>query len=328
MIELSKPLLRITIIVILFVISFSISPQVPQPLNVKSPKGPRCATSPSRMKSPKSSVITPEQQREAEELITRTLRLMHINEPIKGHKLTMVLDALDIASDLYLPVADEVWKYLNKSGTKPNQVAYSKMMKLYSRRGFVQLDKAALLVDQWKHEFKSNPESLRAHLSILSVSSPVIINQMMRAIAIWSGNTFWNGNQCSDTPSNVNVLGHGSVHSALLHYFRVLVELDIVPDKNTLEILWSWTTTNQQFLTPTLCVQLIEEAKSLQVIDCILNRILFQLIHKRTFPQFDEDHNSIITSKIWNLNGTESTDLEHRLYVFRLLYLGAVGGLE
>ena len=159
------------------------------------------------------------------------------------------------------------------------------------------------------HEFKSDPDSLCRGLNRIEVRSPVIINQMMRAIALFSGP------KERTRPINT-VLNHDSPHSALFHYFRILIDLDILPDKNTFEILWGWTV-HTNVINPVVCVQLVQEAKSLKVIDWILRQLLFRFIEAGSFPQFDEEHNRTITSRIWNLR---PDDFLHQLYVFRLLW--------
>ena len=297
-----------------------LSPQR-QPIEIHTPQhvpyqSPTWHLDPTKAKSPTSTIINSKEQRRAVAFVDRVLFEMQNNKSLKGHKLNFVLDAIDAAPDSYIPFADDIWEYVQKFGVKPNQVAYSKYMKILSRRGHIQLEKAGKLVAEWMHEYQTNPETLRGKLTVLDINGPVIINQMMRAIALWSGR-FGPWPRGHDAPIT-NVLSHESVHSALLYYFGCLMELDICPDKNTLEILWGWNKSNR-FITSDVCVLLVAKAKSLRVIDCILHQILFRLVEKRAFAQFDEDHNHTISSRIWNL---EEDDIKaNRIYVFQLLNL-------
>ena len=99
------------------------------------------------------------------------------------------------------------------------------MMKIYARRGDVKLEKASQVVEQWMHEFKTDPDSLVGELTAINVRSPIIINQMLRAIALWNGET--------NNPVQIRaVLNFDGICSAVLHYLGVLIDLDIIPDRS------------------------------------------------------------------------------------------------
>ena len=238
----------------------------------------------------------PQSAEEAFRVIEQVARIMQHNQPIARHTLTGLLDAVLIVPCFYHSKTDQAWAYFKRPGVKPTQVQYSKMMKIYSQKGnAIKLHQAAVLVDQWLHEFKTDPRSLAGSTrNIINVRSPVIINQMLRAISLWTGK------KRGRAPIRLVLPDFESVHSALLHYFRIMIELDILPDKHTLEILWAWTD-RTDFITPALCVQLVQEAKSTRIIDWILHELLFHFIDRRSFPRFDEEHNRTITSSIWKL---------------------------
>ena len=267
------------------------------------------STNPSKRKS--SSLATDhggglKEKAEAVSIISNVRYQMQLGKKIKGNRRSVVFDAIYLLHPLHTPLADEMWEFFQKSHRKPNQVMYSKMMKIYARKGdVIQLRKAAQLVDQWKHQFMSDPDSLLVNGTHFEAKSPVIINQMMRAISLW----------CTGNVANISaVLDHDSVHSALLHYLHILIDLDLSPDRHTNVILWNWIECGD-LITPSMCVQMVQEAKSAKMIDWILHQLLFHLIEKHSFPRFDEEHNRIITSRLWQLDDVGSNDVSDRLFM-------------
>ena len=122
---------------------------------------------------------------------------------LSGHRLIgFVLDSCAMLRRIGF--AEVVWNYITKDQkcdiAKPNQLLYSKMMRVYRRHA----RKSIILLDEWMEQYRTDPVALKGHLCNLDLESPVILNQMMRCL--------------------VEV---GGARSQIIYYFVKMIDLDI-----------------------------------------------------------------------------------------------------
>ena len=181
----------------------------------------------------------------------------------------------------YADFAESVWNYITKERKclieKPNQFLYSKMMRVYHRRPLA----AEMLVDQWMEQYLCDSISLKGHLRHLQLRSPVILNQMMRCLM------------------EIRASKH-----QIIQYFVKMIDLDICGDNNTKKILMELRTK----ITGTECVGFIARSKSLKVSAWIIKNLLFRIIPKVRYKQFDAAHNFTISQQLKLLEEPQGPD--------------------
>lgn len=216
----------------------------------------------------------------------------------------------------YLNFANDVWTFLRKPHhhTKPNQLMFSQMLTLYRlalhhivqqasdkdstvRQGAIYqrsklITKQAVdLASEWIFEYRTDPHSLQRRLSILNIQCPVILNQIIRILALRENAYCW--------------LHRPWMLSTIQFYVRKAVELGIGVDQTLRELL----------------VTLVTKMDTLDEVKFVVDDIIIPTIGKENFLLFNVFFQNRITSKIMTINQSEGNQSDAQLYAFRLLYL-------
>ncbi len=86
-------------------------------------------------------------------------------------------------------------------------------------------------------------------------------------------------------------------------------------------MMWEWGK-KRDLLGPQWFVDTVHKAKSLEMIEWIINELLFQMIDSCSFARFDEEHGRVMISRIFSLGANQTMPPMLRLLCERkMLYL-------
>ena len=214
----------------------------------------------------------------------------------------------------YLNFAERVWTFLRSPHhrVKPNQMMYSQMLTVYRLalsliprkkaldtrhdQGVFERSKyitkqAVILVSQWVHEYKTDPDSLQGQLVHVDIHCPIILSQMIKLVVLRENIFCWR-----HKPWMLN---------AVRFYVSKCLELGLGVDESLKEIL----------------VMLVHRTRVLHQVQVLVDDVIIPVIGKENFLLFDQQFGHRIIDRILALGDSKEVGMDALLYAFRLRYL-------